>query len=281
MKEVDIVFHRADHDGKLSAWIAAEWVRRSGDLPVFVGLDYGDDIPSFAQRHVIMLDFSLPDMGAVLKSAKSLVWVDHHVTSMDKVEKSGVFIQGMRRVGEAACVLSWRYFIGTPPPKGVMLLGAYDVASGDIHSLYYENYFQCFNTDPAVFNWGMAISMADANINQVLEIGSLIQKRDENRFKTDIRSGIEVVVAGHPCLTLNSQQVGSKVFGDRLSKYSACLIWHFVGKDRIRWRAYSHGDGGMNVAALASGFGGGGHRHAAGFYTDSETGEKILSGMCQ
>ena len=55
-------------------------------------------------------------------------WIDHHKTAIEAYEQTTSRILGLRRVGAAACELTWQeMFPGATTPLAVTLLGRWDV----------------------------------------------------------------------------------------------------------------------------------------------------------
>ena len=119
-----IVHHSADFDGICSKLI----VSRAFPGATTLGFNYGDSIPDLKDYdQVIMVDISLPPDN--MKEIKGkLVWVDHHITAIQDSEKNGYSgVPGIRKIGEGACELAWKYFMKSSVPQAVKYLSAYDV----------------------------------------------------------------------------------------------------------------------------------------------------------
>lgn len=56
------------------------------------------------------------------------------------------------------------------------------------------------------------------------------------------------------------------IFNDYRDKYPVCVMYQFTGEC---WKYSVYTNGQLDASALASVFGGGGHKGAAGFITDS------------
>lgn len=120
-----VVYHSEDYDGICSR----EIVKKIYPNAEYLGFTYGDTIPtnlnSFDQ--LILVDITFPP-DIMLSIKDRLTWVDHHITAIQDSEKNGYSgVPGIRKVGEGACSLAWKYFMKSPVPKAVSLLSAYDV----------------------------------------------------------------------------------------------------------------------------------------------------------
>jgi oligoribonuclease NrnB/cAMP/cGMP phosphodiesterase (DHH superfamily) len=124
MKKSIIVYHSADFDGVCSKLIA---LRAFPESETF-GYNYGDSIPNLeSYDKIIMIDISFPG-DLMLKLKDRLIWIDHHITAIqDSMKYKYDGVPGIRKVGEGACELAWKYLIKTPVPQSVKYLSAYDV----------------------------------------------------------------------------------------------------------------------------------------------------------
>jgi len=61
-----------------------------------------------------MVDFSLQPFEEMIKLFKifndKFIWIDHHISAINDELTSNIKIKGIRKVGEAACELTWQYF---------------------------------------------------------------------------------------------------------------------------------------------------------------------------
>ena len=141
-----VVFHRVDLDGIMSMAIAVEAyafaagvIRRGGtyeqckDTVTMVPYTYGDPVPDLSgYGRVVMVDVSLPweDMITLRRETgrRNIIWVDHHATAIDAAREHGYDdLPGIRRVGTAACELTFEQFHpGARVPRSVRLLSLYD-----------------------------------------------------------------------------------------------------------------------------------------------------------
>lgn len=130
-----IIYHRVDFDGIFSCCIAKKYfVLNGGESDIF-GYNYGDPIPEYllsTYDEIIMVDLSFPP-STMLEYQKELgdrfIWIDHHDTAIKSSEVYGYSgCTGIRTIGTAACVLTWKFFFGNEEvPYIIDLLGSYDV----------------------------------------------------------------------------------------------------------------------------------------------------------
>lgn len=141
-----ICFYHRDLDGYCAGAIVANHFNWELEL---VSINYNDPFPWHridGETEVWMVDFGLQpfaDMVRLNKTAKRLVWIDHHRSALKEYEEcyaAGVSgeIDGLRKEGLAGCELTWDFLdpMGDPEdaahpvdgrPLAVHLLGRYDV----------------------------------------------------------------------------------------------------------------------------------------------------------
>ena len=127
--KVLIVYHSSDFDGTCSKIIAL----RAFPGADVLGFNYGDQLPKNLGDYdqIVMIDISFPP--DIMKEIKDrLLWIDHHVTAIQDSEKNGYAgVPGIRKIGEGACELAWKYLMKSSVPQAVKYLSAYDVFNKD------------------------------------------------------------------------------------------------------------------------------------------------------
>lgn len=129
------IYHSRDLDG----WMSAAIVKLRYSDVEFIGWDYGHPIPDLTgYDKVIMCDVSFPlaNMDLIASGVeliqRDFIWIDHHASAIKdcSFEVDGKYVSGyggIRDSSFAACELTWKYFFpGEPMPELVRLLGRYD-----------------------------------------------------------------------------------------------------------------------------------------------------------
>ena len=124
-----ICLYHNDPDGCCSAAV----VRRAlGSSIILRSMEIGDPAPwdvIDSCEQVVLVDYSLPtEEMERLRDKGGFVWVDHHKTSLTRLEESMADVPGNRTLDVAACVLTWQtFFPEKPVPRAVDLIGDRDV----------------------------------------------------------------------------------------------------------------------------------------------------------
>jgi len=146
MSKTICIYHKKDLDGKASGAI----VKLKYPEVQLIGWDYGDPIPVIEPGNdIIVVDICLETklttnedkfepMNHLAEISNSMIWIDHHKSSIEKYEKSDSPFKNdiicVLQIGKAGCELAWDYFFGQEPmPKMIELLGEYDTWRNEDH----------------------------------------------------------------------------------------------------------------------------------------------------
>lgn len=277
-----VIYHSADFDGIFCREIARKFLGASAD---YVGWNYGEPAPPAAgYTTIFMLDCCVP----ALMSDPRLVWIDHHATQIAQYPAS---ICGYRIDGVAACRLTWQWF--TDPledmaagaklsdyvdrrveePLAVRLAGEYDIwdhrdpragllqhglrsqeidwprlLHGDVASRYHENGYVA-----DLIKAGGYVAYASRQSAEWIMA--------EQSFTLEWEGLRWLAINGGP--SMSSAHYESAV----RPEHDACLTWGWVpkiGAYKVSMRGVPHRPD-LDLSAIASRHGGGGHKQACGF----------------
>lgn len=123
-----------------------------------------------------------------------VTWIDHHKTAIEAVKDYNV--KGKRRIGTAACELTWEYlFDDIETPDVVKLLSAYDVWDHDRFEW----------SEVLSFQYGMR-GYCGLDVDMVREVlnkanGVLYFKEADEGRCFDVRSGNEAIIGKDKIVT--------------------------------------------------------------------------------
>ncbi|MEQ1530466.1 MAG: DHHA1 domain-containing protein, partial [Methylococcales bacterium] len=111
---------------------------------------------------------------------------------------------------------------------------------------------------------------ADLDLVELLSVGRVLLEQFMGMVNRLAKSAHPVVVEGRHGLAVNAPSFFSSDLGQILAKNSGTfgLIYQYDGKKQ-RWTFSLRSIGDYDVGSLAKGFGGGGHKNAAGFSLDT------------
>lgn len=139
MKNIAIIYHDADFDGKLSNEVCRFHLKRLfPDATIHsYGWDYGRPVPVphgasegfddfVAYDAIYIVDLSVDELMSRLELRDKIVWIDHHKSAIEKWDnRTGPIsgnpvpnFDGIRIDGVAACRLCWNWFVEAPLRDG-------------------------------------------------------------------------------------------------------------------------------------------------------------------
>lgn len=262
-KKIVILYHANCTDGFGAAWAA--W-KHFGSRAEYVPVFHHEHPPEgLVNKEIYTVDFTYPwnITKSLIKKNKRVTAIDHHISSKETTLKTYKPLYNINRSG---AVLSWMYF---HPDKKVPLLLRY-IEDTDIwkftlpHSRELWEYLDLFDFNFKIWNRLARDFEHASKRKEFMAQGAILAKKDEHYIERLIANNKEKVqFEGLTTYAINSPLFSSEI-GHRLSKLlpPIAIIWHRKeGMVYVSLRS----DGSVDVSKLASRFGGGGHRAAAGF----------------
>lgn len=259
-----VLYHKNCADGLGAAYAA---FKKFGENAEYFPINYGNEPPDVIEKNVFILDFSFPKEKLIemKQSAKSIIVLDHHKTAEENLKDLDFAFFDMNKSG---AVLAWEYFHNTEIPLFIKLIQDRDLWKFDFEETKF-------------FNDGLrAYVRFDIREFAKLEnedfVKELIEKGKHIRFifEKDVldfsKHKVDVNFNGHIGYGCNvspkfSSEIGnllaleSKTFGCSFSYSGITKKWHYQLRSV----------GNYDVSEIAKYFGGGGHKNASGF--ESET----------
>jgi oligoribonuclease NrnB/cAMP/cGMP phosphodiesterase (DHH superfamily) len=262
--------HHNDVDGCASAAI----VRRAlGSQISMQEINYGDLVPweiVAEMDRVVIVDFSLPrsEMQRIAQG-RDLIWIDHHISALEELAGLSPSWPGLRDTGEAACVLTWRYFFPEIPlPRAVVLIGDRDVwrwAEEDTGS--FDEGLHQKDTDPENDAlWRPLLDDDPQAVSQLIAQGSVLREARLRAIHLEVdRYGFPATFEGYSTLVINRRGNGDLGETIRQSGYELayCYVDNFQNGKLMTFVTLYSSD--VDVSEIARKFGGGGHPGASGF----------------
>lgn len=293
------IFHHSDNDGKCAGfWVKELAPRDEYPLDIFK-IDYGIDFP-FDSIHenetVYIVDYSIPpvEMDRLLEITPNVIWIDHHISAIEKYKDYDKEIAGLRYDGIAGCMLTYCYLslmtnknnikihefdpaMTTTAPYFTKLIADYDVWTfvfGD-DTRNFEKGFSLYPHEPDAKIWEELYdedisSQHLSLVNTMIDQGKTITAYRHNMMEDYCeKKGFAARLDGYTdllCYAINMGMVGSDDFiAPDIDKYDVLVGFSFDGKI---W-SYSLRSNKVDVSEIATSFGGGGHKGAAGFSSDN------------
>lgn len=284
MKPDLIISHAGCQDGQGAAWaLWAKWP----DVPI-VFAQYGDAPPDVTSKHVLMVDFSFkkPVLEAMAERARSITVLDHHKSAEEDLadfavkqlrspgsvefhadQRTGLRIQALFDMTKSGARLAWEYANPhIPPPMIIRMVEDRDLWKFSIDSTREVSAF-LFSHPHLMDDWKLYAKQIEdpAGRSQIILQGAAIL-RDRARLIRDVLSATtrSMVIGGYDVPVANMPHLMASDAGHILSQGKPFAATYFDAPDGTR-RFSMRGDGVVDVSEIAVGYGGGGHRAAAGF----------------
>lgn len=293
-----VLYHAGCADGFAAAWAAR------GALPTgveCVPVSYTDkDYPDVTDKHVLIVDFSY-DAQRLREmyregDAKTITIIDHHKTAQEALaefivgsdgevtlDDHDVFEKSCNDLGvepirawfdmeRSGAQLTWSYFYGGDEVQLIQYVGNRDLWRLDALPGIREAHAWLMSHEFDFDVWNTLQYHMEEHMSNVIEEGSaILRAHDQNLRKllgstrrTMIIGGHTVPVANLP-YTMASDGAGTMAAEPGV-EFAATYYDNNKGQRVFSLR--SSKEHGIDVSAIAKAYGGGGHRHAAGFSVD-------------
>jgi len=266
-------YHAGCPDGFGAAW--AVW-RAWGDSAAYLPRGHDDELRAdeYAGDRVAFVDIAPPngvlrELGAV---AAQVVVLDHHVSSKQRFESDAELADALPAMGHriefdlahSGAVLAWRHFHPhAETPELLRYVEDQDLWSWKLPDSEAVN--ATIGSHPHSFAaWS---ALAATPVAELAREGEPILRAQQREVETALRFAhparvgelrVEAVNALHRRSLIGHELAKRASFG------SPCGLVYRVSGERVDVSLYSIGE--LDVSKLAVGFGGGGHRNAAGFH---------------
>jgi len=272
---VSLCLFHGDLDGHTSAAI----IDKRFHIDKFVVANYDMNFPFdriCKNEEVYIVDFSLKSkevLDRLLSVTKNVVWIDHHITAIQKF-KGYENIEGIRAdTYPAACLLCWQYcYPSITPPAFVSLASDYDTWTyrfGDDTRNLVTAAHSMENTHPLNRDfWRLVLNNDKKTIEDLKFNGEKIrsvQERDRANFVKN--NAFKIDFEGLKTIACNKRDNGSLLFEslEDIDSYDIMMSFQYCGKSKLwEFSIYSTKPN-VNCSEIAKKYGGGGHPGAAGF----------------
>lgn len=292
--KIGIVYHRIDCDGLCSFAVLYKALTAKPHIypnAVITGIGYnhGDALPDLSGYDIVYVaDIALPiDVMRRLNEEGRLIWIDHHVTSMEDAKANSYYLApGIRTIGKGACELCWEFMFASEPPLFVKYLSAYDVFNKERFD--FENQvlpFQYgvrnrFQLNPKSFI--KALRNEFGYVDKLIDEGRVILNYiRQYGYRAAKNYGFTVTLAGKvPALCILTDQSGSIPYQEA-AKEAGCQVIicaNRIGDSRYKASCYAaEGDAPIHLGNYFKDmYDGGGHANAASAVLNGEQFRRLL-----
>ena len=269
------VFYHNDNDGKCSAALIRKHLISKDGID-FIEMDYSKPFPLGTigiNEPVYIVDYSITthEMDVLLKITKDVVWIDHHVSAIEKYKNYPHDIKGLRINGISACMLTFYYLSGISTdeaPLSVKLINDWDIWAFKYgnDTRHFQIALNAVDNHPTSYLWENLLAPGEFLAKELISDGKIMAEYRDGWAKEYCKSkGFESEFEGYRCFAMNLGLCNSEYFksvdnGD----YDILIPFSFNGE---KW-TYSLYSKTVDVSKIAQKYGGGGHKGASGFSSD-------------
>ncbi len=262
MKNNVILYHARCGDGFGAAWVAH---KKFGNRAQYIALTHDDPLPKdLSDKNIFIIDFSFSEavMQKLLKTARRVVALDHHISAAHSTKLAHEFVYDLSHSG---AVLAWNYFF---PKRSVpqLLKHIEDIDLWKFRLLHTREiiaYINSYKNDFTLWNtFSRNLESASAR-KKVIAQGKAIVRYERELIARVVHNAKMVTLAGCIVYAVNSSVLSSEIGNTLVKKRQPfSIVWSDKGGViSVSLRAQDRFD----VSRLAKRFGGGGHKNAAGF----------------
>ena len=265
------IFYHDDLDGRGSAWCILKKLgeNKGGFHSVLQPINYSkpfpfDTIDKDSAVYIVDCAPTVEEMTNLYKITEKVIWIDHHISSMDKFQDFYREIRGLRQSNHSACILTWNYLFSHPSPMSLQYIEDIDIWQwryGNDTRFFYAGACS-YDTDPVSKFWNDC--MEGSKVISLIEEGKIVERYRNLEFKEHReKAGYEKEWEGNRCYILNAFHAGSdELGGEKAMETYPILIAYYYNGENYMVSLYSKN---VNVSELAVKYGGGGHKSASGF----------------
>ena len=280
MSKVLCIYHGGCDDGFAAAWA----VRRAlgADVEFYEGV-YQTPPPDCADRDVMLVDFSYkrPVLEEIARVAKSLLILDHHKTAAEDLAGFmtpphwGIWHQAaiggrlsislraaeLFDMDRSGAGITWDYLrAGAPRPELINL-----VEDRDLWRFHYPQtkaFSAALRSYPQDFDvWDKLAENVPALVGE----GFAIQRFYDQKIAEARKFAYRHRIKGRDVLVCNAPYFMASDLAGELAAGEPFAATYYQTADNISVSLRSRAPDGVDVSEIAKAFGGGGHKHAAGF----------------
>lgn len=264
------IYHGNCADGFGAAWVVRKALGNIGFYPA----KYQEPPPDVIGKDVVMVDFSYkrPILLEMAKKANSILIIDHHKTAIEDLVDLPANVTTVFDLEHSGAMLAWLHYFQDqlPPPL---------LAHIEDRDLWRFALTSTREIQANVFSYPYDFDVWDKLMSESTETLAKEGEAIERKHFKDIAELLkattrEMVIGGYKIPVANLPYTMCSDAGHQIAKgqpFAACY-W-----DEPECRVFSlrSSDDGVDVSEIAKEYGGGGHKHAAGFKIDFDRAMKF------
>lgn len=225
---------------------------------------YQDPPPDITDKDVIIVDFSYkrPILLEMAKQARNILILDHHKTAEKDLIDLPSNVTTIFNMEKCGAMLAWEHFFSDRDPPPVLLhIQDYDLWRFELPNT--REIAAAIYSYPYEFSTWKKLLFKEPDV--LFVEGSIIRRNTLKNVRDFIAVAMyETEIAGYRVPIINAPFQWNSTIGDMLKEGEPFVATYY---DTAKGRVYGlrSAKDGVDVSEIAAKFGGGGHKHAAGF----------------
>jgi oligoribonuclease NrnB/cAMP/cGMP phosphodiesterase (DHH superfamily) len=265
-----VIYHGGCPDGFAAAYAISFRFRRGDDYGCdLVAGVYSQDPPDVTGRDVYIVDFSYrrPVLEAMCRQARSVTIIDHHTSAeqdLKGLEHEHDNLKVIFDMDKSGGILTWERYHQGPPPRLLLHIQDRDLWRFQLEGT--TEIYAALMSRPMEFSLWERLCADERELEPLLQEGRAINRYRRRMIELHLERAVMTTIAGYRVPVVNCyEDIMSDLVGELSHGHPFAAGYQDQGALR-KWSLRSNASG-LDVAAIASRFGGGGHLHAAGFTT--------------
>lgn len=213
----------------------------------------------------------------------NIIWCDHHSSSINLENIDGFewlkTIKGIRQDKISGAALTYMYLHNCKfeaLPYYIKLVSDYDcwIYKYDLDTTHFKLGIETKDYNALDRAWRVLDIEAndfncegDSQLRSIVDLGKTIKTyidADNTQYRN--QWSYESIIGGYRAIVINRKS-NSWIFGEKYYEYPLVCVWAFNG-EKFSYSIFS-GDASVDCSKIAESYGGGGHRGAAGFSSNT------------
>ena len=267
MSNIICIYHNNCADGFGAAWVVRKaFLEHKLELPEFYPGEYNKPPPDVTGKRVIMVDFSYK-RSALLKMAEQaeyMIIYDHHATAKDDLVDLPDNVETVFDMGRSGAMITWNeQFLDQRPPPLLCHIQDRDLWQWELPNTK-EIMATVFSYPYGFSVWDMLMKVPVDTL--VMEGASLVRKQDKDICEIlSVATRNDIVIDGHKVPVVNIPHMFGSDACHILCEGKPFAAYYWIDSEGVYNFGMRSDKNGVDVRKIAEKFGGGGHKHAAGF----------------
>lgn len=265
-----VIYHANCLDGFGAAYVIWNKFRDDGNkLITFIPAQYGDALPDIDGQNVAIVDFSYKreEMKRIAASAQSVLVLDHHQSAEQELRGLAAECTNCEvhfDMTRSGAIMAWDYYFDFPPLPLLRVIQDRDLWQKKIDDS--DEITSALRTYP--FDFELWDKFCHSSLANLAREGATLKRNLHSMIHVSKKAMHRIRIAGHDVPAVNASLILASDLGSELAIGEAfAVVYQDVVQDGVVKTVYSlrSAPDGFDVAEIARSFGGGGHKHAAGF----------------